>query len=194
MEALLIVCHPQPRSFNHAVAQRVREALEAAGHAVRFHDLYAERFDPVLAAPELRRGWSLDPLVQAHGNDLEACAGLVLVHPDWWGGPPALLKGWVDRVFRPGLAYEHEGEEFAVKHTRGLLTGKRALVFATTDSQAGAVALEAFWREGVFAFCGFDRSSVHVLRGLRETSAAGRKEWLESAARTSVAWFADDPQ
>ncbi len=174
------------------MAERVREALAAAGHAVRFHDLYAERFDPVLTAGELRRGLSLEPLVLAHGNDLEACGGLVLVHPDWWGGPPALLKGWVDRVFRPGLAYEHEGEEFMAKRARGLLAGKRALVFATTDSPAGAPALEAFWREGVFAFCGLERSRLHMLPGLREASSGERTAWLARAAQAAVDWFAGD--
>lgn len=190
VEALVVVCHPEPRSFNHAVARRVCETLASAGWAPRFHDLYAERFDPVLAAGELRRGLSLDPLVQAHANDLEACAGLVLVHPDWWGGPPAVLKGWVDRVFRPGLAYEHEGEEFMRKQARGLLGGKRALVFATTDSPARPAALEAFWREGVFAFCGLDRNEVHVLAGLRDSSAADRAAWLHRVDGVVGAFFA----
>lgn len=192
MEALVVLCHPEPRSFNHAVAERACAALAGAGHRVHFHDLYAERFDPVLAASELRRGYSLEPEVQAHGNELESSAGLVVVHPEWWGGPPAVLKGWVDRVFRPGLAYELEGEEFMSKHKRGLLAGKRALVFATTEAteKEGSAALDLFWREAVFAYCGFDANEVHLLRGLRERSAAERAAWLEFVAGAVTASFA----
>ena len=189
----MILCHPEPRSFNHAVAQRACETLASLGHTARCHDLYAEGFDPVLTAAELRRGTSFEPSVQTHSSELERCGGLVLVHPDWWGGPPALLKGWVDRVFRPGLAYEHEGEEFAAKRIRGLLAGKSALVFATTDATPPAAALEAFWREGVFAFCGLDRNEVHVLAGLRESTAAGRAAWLDRVAAAVGALFAATP-
>jgi putative NADPH-quinone reductase len=183
VRTLLVLCHPEPGSFNHAIAERARDVMAAAGHAVSLHDLYAERFDPVLAASELRRGYSLDPPVQAHGNELEAAAALLLVHPEWWGGPPALLKGWVERVFSPGLAYEYEGADFTARRRRGLLAGKRALVFATTDA-AGSPALERFWRESVFGFCGLERSAVHVMGRLRESSAAERGAWLDFVEHT----------
>jgi len=196
VEALVVLCHPEGRSFNHSVAERVCAALAAAGHRVRFHDLYAERFDPVLAVSELRRGYSLEPDVQAHSGELEASAGLVLVHPEWWGGPPAVLKGWVDRVFRPGLAYELEGEEFMSKHRRGLFAGKRAQVFATTEAteMEGSAALELFWREAVFAYCGLAANEVHILRRLRERSAAERAAWLDFVTGAVTAWFASDAE
>ena len=197
MEALVVLCHPERGSFNHAVAERARAALAAAGHTVRFHDLYAERFDPVLPGSELRRGYSLEQQVQAHGNELEACDGLVFVHPEWWGGPPALLKGWIERVFRPGLAYEFEGEDFVSKQKRGLLAGKRTLVFATTEAgeweKEGPAPLEIFWRESVCAYCGIEACAVHVLRRMRQRSARERTAWLDLVARAVADAFAPGP-
>ncbi len=197
VEALVVLCHPERDSFNAAVAQRACAALRAAGHAVRFHDLYADRFDPVLSASELRRGYSFDAQVQAHGNELESCGGMVFVHPEWWGAPPAVLKGWIDRVFRPGLAYEFEGDEFGAKRKRGLLAAKRALVFATTEAREGEAEgrspLEIFWRESVFGYCDLAASRVHVLYGLRERSAAERNTWLDFVAGATPAWFTVEP-
>jgi NAD(P)H dehydrogenase (quinone) len=195
VEALVVLCHPERESYNAAVAQRVCAALRAAGHAVRFHDLYAERFDPVLSASELRRGYSFDSQVQSYGNELESCEALVFVHPEWWGAPPAVLKGWIDRVFRPGLAYEFEGDEFASKRKRGLLAAKRAIVFATTEAgepeiQEGRAPLEIFWRESVFGYCGLEASRVHLLYGLRERSAVERNAWLDFVADAAPAWLA----
>jgi NAD(P)H dehydrogenase (quinone) len=190
VEILQVLCHPQPGSLNHAAADRVRKALTAAGHVVRFHDLYADRFDPVLSSAELRRGYSFDPLVQACCNELETAGGLLFVHPEWWGGPPALLKGWIERVFRPGLAYELMEEEGEHRRTQGLLGGRRALVIATTD-RAEPGLLETFWSDAVLAYSGITAQRILVLRSLRRASAAERSAWLEESARVAVDWLAN---
>ena len=182
MQVLVILCHPEPGSFNHAVTASVTDALAAAGHEVLFHDLYREGFDPVLSPAELHRGVSFDEHVQQHAAELEASGGFVLIHPDWWGQPPALLKGWVDRVLRPGVAYELEGEEFAERQPRPLLVGKRALVFATRDAAEPSDLLARIWQEGVFAFCGIRSAACHVLNDLRHSSAMQRREWLKRVA------------
>jgi NAD(P)H dehydrogenase (quinone) len=186
VDVQVILCHPLPGSFNHAVAQRVTATLAERGHCPRLHDLYAEGFDPVLPGEELRRGVSFDSRVLEHAEELAGCGGLIVVHPDWWGLPPALLKWWVDRVFRPGVAYEFEGEEFLKKRKIPLLSGKRALVFATThagaDDDSGLV--EQFWRRAVFAYCGFEASDVHVLRNLYRLEPADRTAWLRFVAET----------
>ena len=137
MNVMIVLCHPRKESFNHATAERVRRTLLASGYDAGWHDLYRDEFDPVLREEELRSRFSFDENVQRYWQELERSEGLVIVHPDWWGQPPALLKGWVDRVFRPGIAYEHEGEEFADKQRRGLLAGKKGLVLCTTDADAG---------------------------------------------------------
>ena len=184
MEVLIVLCHPLSGSFNHAVAERVHATLDEQGYTTRLHDLYAEDFDPVLPGDELRRGVSFDTRVLEHAEELAACAGLVVVHPDWWGMPPALLKGWIDRVFRPGVAYEFEGEEFLRKQKTPLLSGKRALVFATTDATPAEDPglLEGFWGQAVFAYCGLEGFGIHVLRDLRRLEPADRTAWLRFVA------------
>ncbi|MBN1837549.1 MAG: NAD(P)H-dependent oxidoreductase [Spirochaetales bacterium] len=186
MDVQVILCHPLPGSFNHVVAERVTATLVEQGHAPRLHDLYAEGFDPVLPPEELRRGVSFDARVLEHAEELAACGGLVAVHPDWWGLPPALMKGWVDRIFRPGVAYEFEGEEFLRKRKVPLLSGKRALVFACTDTTAeeDPGVLEAFWRQAVFAYCGLEGFGIHVLRDMHHLEPADRTAWLRLVADT----------
>jgi NAD(P)H dehydrogenase (quinone) len=187
---LLILCHPQLGSFNHAVAERARDTLIRAGHRVIFHDLYQEGFDPVLTAAEYRRGVSFDEQVVRHTKELEACGGLVFVHPEWWGQPPALLKGWVDRVLRPGVAYEPADEELPGEASAPLLGDKAALVLATRDAGARSGLLERVWLEGVFAFCGIRAAACQVLHDLRSLGPAERQAWLEQVSRALLGLFA----
>ena len=93
MEFSVILAHPEPQSFNHAIANTVCRSLESAGHTVRFHDLYADELDTKAAPSED---------LAHYCDELQRSDGLVIVHPNWWGQPPAAMKGWIDRVFRPG--------------------------------------------------------------------------------------------
>ena len=105
MRVSVILAHPDPGSFNHAIARRTEAALRRDGHAVRFHDLYAEGFDPVLPAKEIPRQAELDDVVARHCREIAEAEGVVVAHPNWWGMPPAILKGWIDRVIRPDVCY-----------------------------------------------------------------------------------------
>ena len=191
MDVLVILCHPREGSFNRAVAERVVETLVEQGHASHLHDLYAEGFDPVLSSDELSRGLSFDEKVLAYSRELTVCSGLVFVHPEWWGGPPALLKGWLERVFRPGVAYEFEGPDFLRKQKTPLLGGKRALVFATShETESGQPGLlERFWLEAVFGYCGLQQAACHVLRNLHRLEQGQRTAWLERVTLTVRACF-----
>jgi len=82
------------------------DTLMAHGHQVAFHDLYTEGFDPLLPAIEFAKVAPLPPDIASHCQEIAAADGIVIVHPNWWGQPPAILKGWVDRVLRQGMAYE----------------------------------------------------------------------------------------
>lgn len=100
MFALSVVAHPSSQSFSHATAEAAAPVLVARGYELARHDLYIGRFNPVQPTGELQNDRSADPLVEQHCGEL-ARADLVLVfHPNWWGQPPAILKGWIDRVFR----------------------------------------------------------------------------------------------
>lgn len=116
MRALVVYCHPKEGSFASAVRDTVLSRLHAAGAQTRLRDLYAEGFQPVLTGPE----WSdyLDAPanrtpVEAHVADLEWCDTLVFIYPTWWYGLPAMMKGWLDRVLLPDVAFlmpKAEGE------------------------------------------------------------------------------------
>ena len=112
MTLSVILGHPHARSFNHAIAARVATVLTSAGHEVRYHDLHAEGFDPVLTGRELETDdVRVDAQVERHCREIALAEGIVVIHPNWWGMPPAILKGWIDRVFRPGVAYQFADDE-----------------------------------------------------------------------------------
>jgi NAD(P)H dehydrogenase (quinone) len=109
MRALVVYCHPQPESFTAAVRDRVLAGLAAGGHEARVLDLYAMGFDPVLSR-QGRADYHTPGLneedVGGHLAALRWCEALIFVYPTWWYGPPAMLKGWLDRVWVPHATFE----------------------------------------------------------------------------------------
>ncbi len=108
MRALVVFCHPKPDSFNAAILNVVTGQLAAAGAEVRVQDLYAQGFSPVLSRAELD-GYLDSPAnrmpVAAACDDITWCDTLIFVYPTWWYGLPAMLKGWLDRVLLPEVAF-----------------------------------------------------------------------------------------
>jgi NAD(P)H dehydrogenase (quinone) len=108
MRFLVIYAHPV-EGFQSALHRRVVETLAAAGHEVDDCDLYAQNFHPVLSADERRSYFSAHPYTAGVATDIERlrrAEGLVFVFPTWWFGMPAILKGYIDRVWVPGVAFE----------------------------------------------------------------------------------------
>ena len=108
MRVLMIYVHPRADSLCAALRDSAKAGLEAAGHAVELRDLYAEGFAPALSAQE--RGDYHDVTknlagIEDHVESLRRAEALVLVHPTWWYGMPAMLKGWFDRIWAPGVAF-----------------------------------------------------------------------------------------
>ena len=109
MHVLVVYCHPVETSFHAALHAEVLAGLKAAGHTVDDCDLYAERFDPVLSREE-RLGYHEVPSNQAplaaHIERLRKAEAIVFCFPTWTFGLPAMLKGWFDRMFMPGVAFD----------------------------------------------------------------------------------------
>jgi putative NADPH-quinone reductase len=107
---LVIYAHPVPTSFNSAVFGVVKESLRSAGHDVRVVDLYAENFQPVLSREDreayLENTEQLTAKFPEHIENLRWAEGLVFVFPTWYYGPPAILKGWFERVWLPGVTFQ----------------------------------------------------------------------------------------
>jgi NAD(P)H dehydrogenase (quinone) len=106
---LFVFCHPDPNSYGATLARVARETLEAAGHTIRFTDLYAEGFNPVFSLEEKKNylpntTYNLG-LVQDHVDSLLWAEGLVVCYPTWYYGAPAMLKGWLERVWLPDVAF-----------------------------------------------------------------------------------------
>jgi NAD(P)H dehydrogenase (quinone) len=130
MRFLIVYAHPLNDSFHAALHRRVVETLTGAGHDVDDCDLYAEGFQPVLSAEERRAYHDTDANRGFAPRDIERlrrCQGLVLVFPTWWFGMPAILKGWFDRVWLPGVAFA-----LADGQTRPLLHGIERFAVVTT--------------------------------------------------------------
>jgi len=109
MRVLMIHSHPRADSLSAALRDATRESLESAGHQVDLRDLYAEGFQPALSAEERGVYHAVTDNyigVQDHVDSLRAADALVLVYPTWWYGMPAMLKGWFDRVWAPGVAFK----------------------------------------------------------------------------------------
>jgi NAD(P)H dehydrogenase (quinone) len=184
MTVLVLLAHPETNSFNHAIASTAVRALVANGHEVIAHDLYQEAFDPILVRGEAPKGAALPPAIQQHCEHLARTDGIIIVHPNWWGQPPAILKGWVDRVIRPGVAYEFlEGDQGeGVPH--GLLRAQAAIVFNTsnTGSQREKTAfgdpLETIWKNCIFGLCGVPLFHRRMFNIVVTSSEAERHAWL----------------
>lgn len=108
MRALVVYCHPDPASFTAAVRDTVLAQLQAAGAEIRLHDLYGASFQPCLTQTEWQ-GYLDSPANRAPvadaASDLGWCDTLIFVYPTWWYGLPAMLKGWLDRVLLPDVAF-----------------------------------------------------------------------------------------
>jgi putative NADPH-quinone reductase len=180
MKILAIIGHQNPGSFCHAIAKTAIEELQSLGHEVIFHDLYQERFDPILPHAEIPKDAVLDPVVEKHCDEVAAAAGYLIVHPNWWAQPPAILKGWLDRVFRQGVVY-HFGDKGAVI---GHLTGKTAVVITTSNTPREAELelfgdpLENLWNACVFKFCGVEDFFRRNFESIILSTPEQRTGWL----------------
>ena len=109
LKTLVVYCHPNPQSFSAALYDRTVETFKARGDELRCFDLYAEDFSPVLTREEreayLPNPGLIEARVQQHVDALRWAEHLVFVFPIWFYGPPAMLKGWLERVWLPGVAF-----------------------------------------------------------------------------------------
>lgn len=189
MKISVILAHPDDGSINHAIARTAVRRLENNGHTVFFHDLYKENFDPLLTPGEIPRHASLPEQIMEHCRQIAEARGIVIVHPNWWGQPPAILKGWVDRVIRTGIAYEFLDNDSGEGVPNGLLKAETAVVFNTSDTEAQREKdvfgdpLETIWKNCIFGLCGvgsFHRRTFGIVVTSTEDQ---RKQWLHTVGK-----------
>jgi NAD(P)H dehydrogenase (quinone) len=185
MKLSVILAHPNHSSFNHAIAKTAVEQLENNRHRVSFHDLYREEFDPILTGEEIPNGFSLPQAIRNHCEEIREAEGIIIVHPNWWGQPPAILKGWIDRVIRPGIAYEFLEGDAGEGIPKGLLRAKAAIVINTSNTEPERERnvlgdpLETIWKNCVFGLCGVNVFYRRTFSAVVASTKAQRMQWLE---------------
>lgn len=191
MRALVVYCHPRETSFTAAVRDLVVEKLKGINAEIRVADLYAKSFDPILSAAE-HEGYETCPdncaPVENDVEDLRWCDTLIFVYPTWWYGLPAVLKGWLDRVFLPDVAFMMPDAE---NHTirPGLQHITRLGVFTTCGASwwltqfVGAPGKKTILR-GVGLLCAKPHKKTFAAHYLMDSSTQdSRKKHLERVSR-----------
>ena len=183
MYHLIVIAHPRRRSFNMQLARAYADELSRRGHEIEVRDLYALQFDPVLSnrdiAAALHGRAPRD--VRREQAAIRAAQVLTFIAPMWWSSFPAMMKGYIDRVFSQGFAYSVKGGRY-----KALLTGKKGVIITTTAASAEELAAggtrraaKAIQDVGVMEFCG-----VEMLRHLYFNSVV--PGMLEAAAKRNV--------
>jgi NAD(P)H dehydrogenase (quinone) len=195
MSVMVVLAHPARESFNHAIANSVSMALRKAGYEINFHDLYEEKFPPVMPGQEIHRNADLPGLVEQHCREIAAAEGIIIVHPNWWGQPPAILKGWIDRVIRPGVAYEFREGDKGEGVPAGLLKARAAMVFNTSNTMGEREIrvfgdpLETIWKNCIFGLCGVENFYRKNFSVIVTSTPEQRKEWLKEVENIVERYF-----
>lgn len=182
MNVLIIYAHPNPKSFNHAVLEHVMHGLMDGKHNLNVIDLYEENFNPVLVFNEniKRSDLENDLEISKYKKLIQDAEHLIFIYPVWWYGMPAILKGFIDRVFVSGFAYTNRG-----KFPKGLLRNKSAWVVYTIDSPSWFIKLfrnSVEWivmKNAVLKYCGIKRVKKLMFTGVKGSNKAQRQKWLE---------------
>lgn len=181
----IILAHPDRQSFNHAIAETAAERLRQSGHRVILHDLCEEHFDPIISTGEIRGGTAVPEEIDRHCREISVADGIIIVHPNWWGQPPAILKGWVDRVIRAGVAYKFLDGDSGEGVPVGLLKAKTVVVLNTSNTKAERELavfgdpLETLWKNCVFGLCGVTNFYRETFSVVITSTEEQRKQWLD---------------
>jgi NAD(P)H dehydrogenase (quinone) len=160
MHALVVVAHPKPGSFSHRVARQVADGIAQAGHTSEIADLAAEGFDPRFTAHDHAVHKELvppSPDVVREQQRIDRADALVLVYPVYWWSFPALLKGWIDRVFSNGWAYDERADTGLIKRLGRLPVHLVAIGGASERTYARHGYFQAMKTQidhGIFDYCG----------------------------------------
>lgn len=189
MHVLTVLDHPNPASFSAAVAQQFMDGARAAGHSVELADLHAEGFDPRWSMADIEgEGSATTPAdVVKEQERIARADAICLVFPLFWWGMPSMMKGWVDRVWSWGWAYDQldDSEQSLQRPRSGVLlipAGARS-----DEMQDGGTlsALETAWMKGTFGYFGFSPRRLELLYG-SSGSSRRRQALLEKTYQVGL--------
>ena len=187
MNHLIIFAHPNPNSLNAHLKNEVFAFLKEHGHRVKIRDLYQNSFDPILSIKDLTGQISgeLSSEIIQEQDYINWADCITFIHPIWWTGLPAILKGYIDRVFTYGFAYRYDhGKQ------KGLLTGKKAVVINTQGKSAEEYAelgmdkaLKLTSETGIYEYCGLDIQKHFFVDRAEQVSADILQNWERKIKR-----------
>ena len=155
----IIIAHPNPLSFNHALLKSFVDGAKTANHDVHIIDLYKDQFNPIISLDEMRGDIS-DPIVENYQQQIKNADCLVFIYPVFWFRAPAIFEGWIDRVFSVNFAFKFKTVFGNWGRPVGLLPCKKAIIINTYGSPA--IATKYFYlnipfrrlKRGVLKMCG----------------------------------------
>jgi putative NADPH-quinone reductase len=192
MKTLIVFTHPHEGSYGYSILEAVKAGLKKGGHACKVINLDKDGFDPVMrekdlkAFAELGRGETaalseLDPIVLRYKKKLEWADGMVMIFPTWWMTMPAIMKGFVDKVIFPGVAYEMENGRLKSR----LRNLKQVTVISTMNTPADIYrdrfnnSIEGSLIKGTFNQIGIHDARWISLNMVKQVGEEVRAQWLE---------------
>lgn len=183
MNTLIVYANYKNHSLNFAIKEILANTLHENGHEVVVRDLYNIRFNPVLTRKDLemidQQMYPSD--IMEEQQYIKRADLICFVYPIWWSGMPAILKGYIERVFVDGFAFEYENGK-----PRPLLHGKKVMLFNTTGSkivfasEEERKALSLITEKSIFNFCGMEVAGHHYFHAVSVVDAATRNQYLET--------------
>ncbi|RLI67701.1 MAG: hypothetical protein DRP02_14025 [Candidatus Gerdarchaeota archaeon] len=182
MKVLVIYAHPNKKSFCAAIKQALLKGLEKNQNEVRIHDLYEMKFDPILSYEELvlKEGKEDQEQLKKLQQDILWAKKIIIIHPTWWYGTPAILKGYFDRVLSEGFAYRYETD-----HPVPLLQGKEGMIIQTFDAEEKVEKglLEDIAYKNIYftwSYCGITKWQRVEFFEVNFVDNKQRQKWLQS--------------
>lgn len=186
MKALVILGHPTPQSFNGAILTRVTNELKQAGAEVKVKDLYEMGFNPLLTVDDFQAMHTGNPPtdIKNEQEDIKWADTIIMISPVWWVSVTSMLRGYIDRVFNYGFAYQ-----YTATGPEGLLKGKKGLLITTSGSNRQTDqhthmtdTIRQVFLGGFFSFCGITEADYINLFDVINVGDAERKQMLEEVA------------
>ncbi|WP_194542707.1 NAD(P)H-dependent oxidoreductase [Paenibacillus sp. JZ16] len=179
MNHLIVYAHPRKVSFNHAILETTVRSLRQKGHEIIVRDLYAMEFQPVISSSEILGGVGED--IEQEQEYLKWADVITFIYPIWWTGLPAIVKGFIERVFTYGFAYRYvNGEQ------KGLLKGKKAIIINTLGKSHAQYAASGMDKaliltsdKGIFEYCGMEVLHHVFFESVPSSDEATRTTWLK---------------
>ncbi len=178
MHILIVLSHPDTKSFSHAIAKRFMEGAKEAGHTCELADLHAEEFNPCWTMSDIENDGTSPPEdILKEQSRISKCDAVCFVFPLFWFGMPAMLKGWIDRVWSWGWAYDQLDD-----HNKSLQKNRTAIMLIPAGANPNSWepyaeienSMRNIWETGTLGYFGFKDKYTHILNG--STGSSKRRQ------------------